>query len=178
MNERQLLMIPGPIIFDPAVLRAMAIPTDSHTSAEFVEIFGQVLDNLPKVFLAPSGHPFVLAGSGTLAMELGLASLVEPGDRVLVLQTGVFGERFADITRRQGAHADVIVAPLGNVPDMAQVEDKLRSASYKVMTVTHVDTSTGVEGFGGAGSQVRRAERRRWCLRHRRHGVPARNMGH
>lgn len=144
MNERQLLMIPGPISFDPAVLRAMSIPTDSHVSQEFVDLFGQVLDDMLQVFLAPHGYPFVVAGSGTLAMELGLANLVEPGDRVLVLRTGVFGERFSDIARRQGAEVDEIVAPLGEVPDMAQVEAQLASARYKVMTATHVDTSTGV----------------------------------
>jgi len=144
MNERQLLMIPGPISFDPAVLRAMSIPTDSHVSAEFIDLFGQALDDMLRVFLAPHGYPFVVAGSGTLAMELGLANLVEPGDRVLVLRTGVFGERFSDIARRQGAEVDEIVAPLGEVPDLAQVEAKLASAPYKVMTVTHVDTSTGV----------------------------------
>ncbi|MGB9592886.1 MAG: pyridoxal-phosphate-dependent aminotransferase family protein [Anaerolineae bacterium] len=144
MNERQLLMIPGPISFDPAVLRAMSIPTDSHVSQEFADLFGQALDDMLQVFLAPHGYPFVVAGSGTLAMELGLANLVEPGDRVLVLRTGVFGERFSDIARRQGAEVDEIVAPLGEVPDTAEVEAKLSSAPYKVMTATHVDTSTGV----------------------------------
>ncbi len=144
MNERQLLMIPGPISFDPAVLRAMATPTDSHISPEFVEMFGRALDDLLEVFLAPNGYPFVVAGSGSLAMELGLANLVEPGDRVLVLHTGVFGERFADIARRQGAAVDEVHAPLGDVPDMEQVQDMLKAASYKVVTITHVDTSTGV----------------------------------
>ncbi len=144
MNERQLLMIPGPISFDPAVLRAMSIPTDSHVSQEFVDLFGQALDDMLQVFLAPHGYPFVIAGSGTLAMELGLANLVEPGDKVLVLITGVFGERFSDIARRQGAEVDEIIAPLGDVPDLEAVEAKLASASYKVMTITHVDTSTGV----------------------------------
>lgn len=144
VNERQLLMIPGPISFDPAVLRAMATPTDSHISSEFVDLFGRALDDLLEVFLAPNGYPFVVAGSGTLAMELGLANLVEPGDRVLVLHTGVFGERFSDIARRQGAAVDDIHAPLGDAPDLSEVEARLRAASYKVMTVTHVDTSTGV----------------------------------
>jgi alanine-glyoxylate transaminase/serine-glyoxylate transaminase/serine-pyruvate transaminase len=144
MNERQLLMIPGPITFDPAVLRAMSVPTDSHVSPEFIELFGRALDDMLKVFLAPNGYPFVVAGSGTLAMELGLANIIEPGDRVLVLRTGVFGERFSDIARRQGAEVDELTAPLGDAPDTAEVEKKLASASYKVMTATHVDTSTGV----------------------------------
>lgn len=144
MNERQLLMIPGPISFDPAVLRAMSMPTDSHVSQEFVSLFGEALDDLLQVFMAPNGYPFVVAGSGTFAMELGLANLVQPEDGVLVLHTGVFGERFSDIARRQGAKVDDVFAVLGDAPDMAEVEDRLRAAPYKVLAVTHVDTSTGV----------------------------------
>ena len=144
MNERQLLMIPGPISFDPAVLRAQAVPTDSHISPEFVDLFGRALEDLLDVFLSPNGCPFVVAGSGTLAMELGLANLVEPGDRVLVLHTGVFGERFSDIARRQGAEVDEVFAPLGDVPDVEEVEGRLRKTAYKVVAATHVDTSTGV----------------------------------
>ena len=67
MSERNLLMIPGPIEFEPAVLQAMSRTTPSHVSAEFVEIFGETLENLRQVFLTDDGQPFVIAGSGTLA---------------------------------------------------------------------------------------------------------------
>src|SRR5512143_3862527 len=97
MAERDLLMIPGPITFDPAVLRAQARPALGHTTPEFVEIFGRGLDGLREVFLSPSGQPVVVAGSGTLAMDMALCNLIEPGDRVLVVDHGYFGARMADI---------------------------------------------------------------------------------
>ena len=81
MKNRKLLMIPGPIEFTPDVLRAMGMPTTSHVAQNFIEVFGQVLEDLRKVFLAPSGQPFVVPGSGTLAMDMAAANLVEPGGR-------------------------------------------------------------------------------------------------
>ena len=57
MSDRDLLMIPGPIAFDPAVLRAMSAPTLSHVSPEFIEVFGQALSDTRSVFLAPDGQP-------------------------------------------------------------------------------------------------------------------------
>src|SRR5512141_2786984 len=93
-NERELLMIPGPIEFDPAVLRAMAKPTLSHVSQEFVEIFGAALSDTRKVFLSTDGQPFEIAGSGTFGLELAIANLIEPGNRALVVNSGVFSDRF------------------------------------------------------------------------------------
>lgn len=79
MKDRKLLMIPGPIEFEPAVLNAMGAPTTSHIAPDFIEVFGQALERLREVFLCPDGQPFVVAGSGTLAMDLAGANLVEPG---------------------------------------------------------------------------------------------------
>ena len=59
MSERDLLMIPGPIVFDPAVLRAMAKPTESHVAPSFIEVFGRTLEGLRQVFLSETGQPFV-----------------------------------------------------------------------------------------------------------------------
>ncbi|MGD9002069.1 MAG: alanine--glyoxylate aminotransferase family protein, partial [Anaerolineae bacterium] len=94
MKDRKLLMIPGPIEFSPEVLRAMGMATTSHVAPNFLQIFGQALERLREVFLAPKGQPFVVAGSGTLAMDMVAANLVEPGDAALVVNTGVFGDRF------------------------------------------------------------------------------------
>ncbi|MGQ9726330.1 MAG: hypothetical protein ACUVQL_04285, partial [Candidatus Bathycorpusculaceae bacterium] len=93
MSERELLMIPGPTNVDPAVLRALSKPTLSHTSPEFVEIFKEALDCLRRVFMT-RGEVFVVAGSGALALEMAVANLVEPGDKVLNVVAGYFGEYF------------------------------------------------------------------------------------
>ena len=157
MRDRPLLMIPGPIEFDPAVLRALGAPTTSHVSPGFIEAFGRALERMRDVWQAPTGQPFVLAGSGTLAMDAVGANLVEPGDRALVLSTGVFGDRFEDLLSRYGAEVTAIRAPVGESIDFAEVEAALASGGYKLMTATHVDTSTGVridaERFGALGRE-------------------------
>ena len=144
MKDRSLLMIPGPIEFEPEVLQALGAPTTSHVAPNFIDAFGCALENMRKVWLAPEGQPFIVAGSGTLAMELAGANLIEPGDRALVLSTGVFGDRFEDLLTRHGANVTVLHAPIGEALDLNQVEGALKGGEYKLLTVTHVDTSTAV----------------------------------
>ncbi len=144
MSERDLLMIPGPVEFDPEVMRALGTKTASHVAPEFISIFGRALKKVREVCLAPSAQPFVVAGSGTLAMELAVANLVEPGERALVVNTGYFSDRMALLLERYGAEVVQEKCAPGEVPDVAAVERVLASGRFKVMTVTHVDTSTGV----------------------------------
>lgn len=140
---RSLLMIPGPVEVDGDVLAAMARPTVGHTSHGFIETFGACLEGMREVWAAPDGQPFLVAGSGTLAMELAVANLVEPGDRAVVVDTGYFSARMADILRRHGAQVESVGAEVGHAPELAAVEAALARGA-KLMTVTHVDTSTGV----------------------------------
>ena len=141
--KRPLLMIPGPVEFESDVLAAMATPAHSHVSAEFIEVFGQALDDLRTVFAAPDGMPFVIPGSGTCAMELAAANLVEPGDRAVLTETGYFSWRMRDVLERHGAVVDMVPAPAGSAPSVEAVEAALRKGA-KLLAVTHVDTSTGV----------------------------------
>jgi alanine-glyoxylate transaminase / serine-glyoxylate transaminase / serine-pyruvate transaminase len=145
MKQRKLLMIPGPIEFTPEVLASMALPTTSHVAPNFIEVFGQAIERLRTVFASPTGQPFVVAGSGTLAMDMAAANLVEPGDAALVVNTGYFSDRFAAILSRYGAAVThVRAAEVGGTPSLEQVETALRSGSFKLLTITHVDTSTAV----------------------------------
>ncbi|MGD8794586.1 MAG: alanine--glyoxylate aminotransferase family protein, partial [Anaerolineae bacterium] len=138
-------MIPGPIEFTPEVLRAMGMATASHVAPNFIEAFGQALERLRQVFLSPDGQPFVVAGSGSLAMDMAASNLIEPGDRALVVNTGYFGDRFAAILHRYGAQVSQVSAPaVGDVPALAEVEAALQGGDFKLMTITHVDTSTAV----------------------------------
>jgi alanine-glyoxylate transaminase/serine-glyoxylate transaminase/serine-pyruvate transaminase len=157
MKDRTLLMIPGPIEFEPEVLQALGAPTDSHVSPEFIDTFGRALERMREVWLAPEGQPFVYAGSGTLAMDVAGANLVEPGDRALVLSTGVFGDRYEDLLTRYGAEVTVVRPALGEGIDFDEVERTLGDGAFKLMTATHVDTSTAVrvdaERFGALGRE-------------------------
>jgi alanine-glyoxylate transaminase/serine-glyoxylate transaminase/serine-pyruvate transaminase len=144
MKNRSLLMIPGPVEFEPAVLAAMGEPTTSHLAPAFIDAFGQSLQNLRLVFASPTGQPMVLAGSGTLAMDCAGANLIEPGDKALVIDTGYFSERFAVILQRYGALVTRISTSPGSRPSLEQIKSALEADSFKLMTITHVDTSTAV----------------------------------
>jgi len=145
MTERTLLMIPGPIEFEPEVLRALGRQSPSHMDPDFARAFGRALKRMRDVFAAPSGQPFIVAGSGTLAMELAVANVIEAGDRAVVASTGYFSDRMGSILERLGAEVEhVRPVALGDAPDLAAVEKALASGKTKLLAITHVDTSTGV----------------------------------
>ena len=143
--SRPRLMIPGPIEFTDEVMSEMSRPTPSHVDPAFIEVFGQALERLRTVFLAgPDYQPFILAGSGTLAMDSAVANLVEPGDRALVVDTGYFSQRMADIVRRYGGEVTLLSAAPGETITPEQLRAAMASDAYNLVTITHVDTSTGV----------------------------------
>lgn len=144
MDDRLLLMIPGPIELEPEVQRALAARTKSHLDPEFVETFGGALERVREVFRAPSAQPLIVAGSGTIGMEIAASTLIEPGDPVLVVDTGFFSERMASLLGRIGAQVSRVGAEPGRSPEPAEIERALAGGSFRAVTITHVDTSTGV----------------------------------
>ncbi|MBU2945896.1 pyridoxal-phosphate-dependent aminotransferase family protein [Zobellia uliginosa] len=144
MKNRKLLMIPGPIEFEPEVLRAMGMATTSHVAPNFIETFGKSLEMMRDIWMAPNGQPFIVAGTGTLAMDMAAANLIERGDNALVISTGYFGKRFKDILDRYGANTTILESNVGEIVPIDAIEKELSSKQFKVLTITHVDTSTGV----------------------------------
>ncbi len=145
MKGRKLLMIPGPIEFEPEVLSTLGKPTTSHVAPDFIESFGASLEMMRKVWQSPSGQPFIVGGTGTLAMDMAGSNLIEHGDEALVVSSGYFGERFADILKRYGAKVDVLKHEVGKAVTPAEIEAALKAKKYKLLTFTHVDTSTSVK---------------------------------
>ena len=92
----------------------------------------------------PSSQPFVVSGSGTLGWDFVAANLVERGDDVLVLHTGYFADSFADCFETYGISVTQLKAPIGERPQLSDIEKALKGKTYRLITVTHVDTSTGV----------------------------------
>jgi alanine-glyoxylate transaminase / serine-glyoxylate transaminase / serine-pyruvate transaminase len=138
-------MIPGPVEVSPAVLAAVSGPPPGHVSPRLIEAFGSCLERMRQVWQADaSSQPFLFAGSGTLAMEVAAANLIEPGDRALVVSTGFFSERMVEILRRHGADVVHVAAPVGEAPSVEEVREILARGSFKALFATHVDTSTGV----------------------------------
>lgn len=145
MADRRLLMIPGPIEFEPDVLATLGERTRSHVDPSFIDAFGRALERTREVFLAgKDSQPFVIAGSGTLGMDMAVANLVEPGDSAVVVETGWFSQRMAEILGRWGAKVVTVAAPPGEVPSLEAIADAIAKNKPKVVTITHVDTSTGV----------------------------------
>jgi len=144
MKGRKLLMIPGPIEFEPEVLQALSIPTHSHVAPDFIESFGRSLEMMKKVWMSDTGQPFILAGSGTLAMDLAGANLIEKGEKALVISTGYFGTRYADLLQRYGADVTILSSEPGDIVPYDKIEKELKKGNYKLLTFTHVDTSTAV----------------------------------
>ncbi|KAJ9619494.1 hypothetical protein H2203_008272 [Taxawa tesnikishii (nom. ined.)] len=140
------LLIPGPIEFDDQVLQAMSHFSESHVGMPFVNCFGETLTMLRKLFQTsdPASQPFIISGSGTLGWDQVASNLIEPGEDVLVLHTGYFADSFADCFNTYGVKATQLKAPIGDRPQLDEVEKALKEKNYKMITVTHVDTSTGV----------------------------------
>ena len=137
-------MIPGPIEFESNVLQAMGAPTTSHVAPNFIESFANSIELMRKVWLTEKGQPFIVSGSGTLAMDMAVVNLIEPNDNVLVISTGYFGERYAEICKRYGAKVSILKSEVGGIVSLDEIEKKLSEKNYKLLTMTHVDTSTGV----------------------------------
>jgi alanine-glyoxylate transaminase/serine-glyoxylate transaminase/serine-pyruvate transaminase len=144
MKARKLLMIPGPIEFEPEVLQAMGMATTSHVAPNFIDVFGNSLELMREVWKSSKGQPFIVAGTGTLAMDMTAANLIEQGDNILVISSGYFGTRFKDILERYGANTTLLEAALGESVPLEIIERELKTKQYKAITITHVDTSTGI----------------------------------
>ncbi|KAJ1970971.1 hypothetical protein H4R35_005550 [Dimargaris xerosporica] len=144
-SSHKLCMIPGPIEFHEDVLGAMATPATSHIDPGFINTFGETLEGLRTVVGTKTGQPFVVAGSGTFSWDLALANVVKPGDKALVVSTGLFGDRMVDCLEVFGAEVQVLrPEQLGGVPSTEAIKQALEQGPFKLITVTQVDTSTGV----------------------------------
>jgi len=147
LSERSLLMIPGPTLFEPSVLRELSVTTLSHTSKEFIQIFNETLKNLRKiVFVDENYKTVILAGSGTLAMETSTTNFIKSGDKILVVSNGYFGDRMIELLSRYPVKVDILkVNEPGSRVETEKILEKLDEEKYSLITVTHVDTSTGVK---------------------------------
>lgn len=144
MKNKQFLMIPGPTPVPESVLLAMAKHPIGHRSSEFSEILKEVYENLKYVFQTKN-DVFMFASSGTGAMDAALSNLVNEGDDVLCLSLGNFGNRWAKIAAGYGANVDKIEVSAGEVINPEDVEKKMSEKQYKIVTLTHSETSTGAK---------------------------------
>lgn len=151
MKDKQYLMIPGPTPVPPSVLEAISRPMFGHRTEEFASMYKGIVQKLQVVFQTQNDI-FVMTQTGTGGMETAVANTISPGDKVLALVTGNFGERFAKLAKIYGGEVDVVNFEWATSVDLKVVEEKLAANTYKVVLATQNETSTGVlndiEGIG------------------------------
>jgi aspartate aminotransferase-like enzyme len=146
MENKQMLMIPGPTPVPESVLLAMAKHPIGHRSGDFSKVIAELTENL-KWLHQTSGDVLMLTASGTGAMEAGIINFLSPGDRVLVGDNGKFGERWGKVAKAFGLNVEIIKAEWGKPLDPAVFQAKLeedKDKAIKAVIVTHSETSTGV----------------------------------
>ena len=144
MAEKRYLLTPGPTPVPPAVLAALSAPVLHHRTPEFGEILARLLGRLRRVYLT-TNDVVLFTSSGTGAMDAAVANLCSPGDRVLVVSAGNFGERWAAITRAYGCDVVHVRYAWGETPSADEVASALAEAGgAKAVFLTHSETSTGV----------------------------------
>lgn len=143
-EEDKLLMIPGPTPVQRQILDAIAVPTISHTSARIAEIVRFCQGGVRTLAGSEEGSVFLFGGSGTLAQEAAVVNLVGPGQRLLVVSNGFFGDRFVPIAEAHGISVDRVAAPWGVSVTPDQLDEVMSRGEFAAIAMTMVETSTGV----------------------------------
>ncbi|HXA29815.1 MAG TPA: alanine--glyoxylate aminotransferase family protein [Candidatus Angelobacter sp.] len=144
MPHTPLLMIPGPTPLRDDVRAALAEPVRSHTSPENAATMRRVAEGLRACFGTAQARVHVFAGSGTLAMEAAVVNHAKPGDRMVVCSQGYFGDRFAEIGAAFGLDVHSLTTEWGTRLDPERLRQACAERPPALVTITHVDTSTGV----------------------------------
>ena len=142
MIRKTRLFTPGPTPLLPAAQFAMAAADMHHRTPEFRALYQKVLGQL-KVFVGTKNDVLLLSSSGTGAMEAAVSNLTSPGDKVLVLTAGKFGERWRDLAKAFGCDPIVLSAPYGQTFDLADVKKAL-TPEIKAIFMQASETSTAV----------------------------------
>ncbi|MEI6670033.1 MAG: alanine--glyoxylate aminotransferase family protein [Acidobacteriota bacterium] len=144
-ESERILLGPGPSLVSPRVMRAMAAPVLSHLDPELMAMMDQMRDQLRRVFRAPAGSfACAVSGTGTSAMEMAVANLVDHKTRVLSVVGGYFADRVAGMCQRYGGQVRRLEYEWGRAVDPDAVRRALSQNGADVVTVVHAETSTGV----------------------------------
>jgi alanine-glyoxylate transaminase/serine-glyoxylate transaminase/serine-pyruvate transaminase len=144
-STERILLGPGPSLIAPRVMRAMAAPVLSHLDPDFVPMLDDVRTSLQRVFRADSkALTIATSGTGTSAMEAAVANAVADGSCSIVIVTGYFGDRLAQIFQRYGSKVRRIDVEWGRAADPQRLRDELKREGADIIGMVHAETSTGV----------------------------------
>jgi alanine-glyoxylate transaminase / serine-glyoxylate transaminase / serine-pyruvate transaminase len=143
-DDREFLMIPGPVSVDDEVLEALGQPVRAHYGDGWTELYKRCLAGMKEVFRT-SGDVHLIFGSGMAGIETCIASVLGPGDEVLVASNGLFGDRMADVAAANGMKVHVIRPELAHAVTAAQVRRALAEhRGVRAVCAVHHETSVGV----------------------------------
>ncbi|MHC4264053.1 MAG: pyridoxal-phosphate-dependent aminotransferase family protein [Planctomycetota bacterium] len=142
--QTRILLGPGPSDVHPAVLRALSLPTVGHLDPAFLQVMDELRAMLAEVLGAKGGRATAISATGSAGMEACVVNLVEPGDKVLIGQTGVFGGRMAEVARRAGADVTLVEGVFGEPLDVERLREAAGGGSFRFVGIVHAETSTGV----------------------------------
>ncbi len=144
MAGKRYLFTPGPTPVPPPVLQALAEPVVHHRGPDFRPVLARCLDRLKQVFRT-SSDVLLFTASGTGAMESAVANLCSPGNRVVVVSAGYFGDRWIEIAERYGCQVEAVRYAWGEVPSADDVAERLAElGGARAVFLTQSETSTGV----------------------------------
>jgi aspartate aminotransferase-like enzyme len=143
MARKRYLLTPGPTPVPPEVLAAAGEPVIHHRGPDFKELFGRVLGRLRKVFRTEN-DVLVCTSSGTGAFESAVVNLLSPGEPVIAVSAGNFGERWAKMAAAYGCDVQQLAYEWAQVPQPEDLERRLAETGAKVVFLVHSETSTGV----------------------------------
>lgn len=151
----RVLMGPGPSDVYPKVLEALARPTIGHLDPKFVDLMDQVKQLLQYAFQTDNALTMPISAPGSAGMESVFVNLVEPGDKIVVCQNGVFGGRMQQNVERCGGIAIMVQDDFGKPTDLNKVREALlANPDAKALAFVHAETSTGVLNDAKALCQI------------------------
>lgn len=148
---RRVLMGPGPSDVDPRITGALARPTIGHLDPAFIQLMDEIKGLLQFAFQTSNELTLPISAPGSAGMEACFVNLLEPGDKVIICQNGVFGGRMKENVVRTGCTAVMVEDEWGSAIDLAKVEQAIADNSdAKVLAFVHAETSTGVQSDAAA----------------------------
>ncbi len=144
LQDQTILRIPGPTPIPPSVQQAMNQAMIGHRGKETSDLLKRIAPGLKNIF-GTKQEVMIIAGSGTAGLETAVVNVVKPGDEVLVVVTGAFGDRFTKICNSYHIHTHVISVEWGNALDPEEIKEYVKlHPGIKVVFSTYCETSTGV----------------------------------
>ena len=143
---QRILMGPGPSDVNPRILEAMSRPTIGHLDPVFVQMMDEIKGLLQYAFQTQNQLTLPISAPGSAGMECCFVNLVEPGDKVVVCQNGMFGGRMKENVERIGAEAIMVEDAWGSPVDPNKLEAALKEhTDAKIVAFVHAETSTGAQ---------------------------------